>query len=84
MAEVDRRADATPGGGGAGPAPGLGSGVSGDPAIALLGEINDSLRDMRRVLRITVAVFVLILVVLVAAALVISATAGQVQQRLGS
>lgn len=58
--------------------------MSDDPAIALLGEINDSLRDMRRMLRITVAVFVLILVVLVAAALVISATAGQVQQRLGS
>lgn len=61
-----------------------GEGAGGDLAIALLGEINESLRDMGRMLRIAVAVIVLILVVLVVAAVVISATAGQVQQRLGS
>ncbi len=79
MAEVGGRADATPGDRGGDPV--SARNADDDPAVALLGEINDSLRDMRR---ITVAVFVLILVVLVAGALVISATAGQVQQRLGS
>ncbi len=80
MAEAGPGRAASPGGQGTGAL----AGEDADPAVALLAEINDSLRDMRRLLRVAVAVFVLILVVLVVAAVVISATAGQVQQRLGS